>query len=342
LAGSSSSPWSSVVGPVTIDAPATGNTVSGTVGFTGEATGPMYTGFYDQKTGNVYLTELGSEASPPTSPAAYTVMVPNGSNYVHFAIVDQNNNGVVDPGDIQNVNHNHSDGVTISGPLSGDDLTLPSGNAIVSLTSSHYQQVNQYGTGNGYSLNFSVDGEIKQPASVTLASGPNALTPADIGECNNCGGGGGFDFYLSLNNDVPKVGDAYSLQVTYTDGTTQTLNAVVGTVLSIFATDLSPTGMGGSTTPTFTWTDPANAANYVYSFSLWDSNGNQIWQIPNHDSGAGFPSTITSITWGTDPTGSNNSPSVSTLTSGESYNWQIQVQDANGNSTQMQVSYEPN
>lgn len=342
LAGSSVSPWSSVVGPVTIDAPAGGNTVTGTVTFTGDATGPMYTGFYDQKTGDVFLTQLGSEASPPTSPAAYSVNVPSGSNYVHFAIIDQNNNGVVDPGDIQNVNHNHSQGVAISGPLSGDDLTVASGNAIVSLTSSHYQQVSQYGNNDGYSLNFSVNGEIKQPAAVTLASGPNTLTPADIGQCSNCGGGGGFDFYLSMNTDVPKAGDTYGLQVTYTDGTMQTFNAVVGTVLSVFPTDLSPTGTGGGTTPTFKWTDPANAASYVYSFYLWDANGNELWQIPNHDSGGGFPSTITSITWGTDPTGENNPPSVSTLTDGQNYNWQIQVQDANGNNAQMQVSYEPN
>jgi hypothetical protein len=342
MAGSSASPWSSVVGPVTIEAPTGGNAVSGTVSFTGEAAGPMYTGFYNQKTGDVYLTQVGSKASPPTSPAAYSVKVPSGTGYVHFAAVDQENLGTVVPGDIQNLNGGgKSGGLTISGPLANEDLTLPSGNATVSLTSSHYQQVNQYGTNNGYSLNFSVNGEIKQPAAVTLASGPNSLTPADIGECGNCGGGG-FQFYLSLNTDVPKVGDTYNLQVTYTDGTTQTFNAPVSAVLSTFATDLLPTGAGGSTTPTFKWTDPAPAASYVYSFNLWDANGNQIWQIPNHDSGAGFPSTITSITWGTDPTGSNNPPSVSTLTDGENYNWQIQVQDANGNTAQMQVSYEPN
>jgi hypothetical protein len=342
VAGSSTSAWSSVVGPVTIESPTDGNTVSGTVSFTGEATGPLYTGFYDQKTGDVYLTQLGSEASPPTSPAAYSVKVPSGTGYFHFAVVDQKNLGAVVTGDIQNVNGGgKSSGLTISTPLTNEDVTLPGGNASVSLTSSHYQQVNQHGTADGYSLNFSVNGEIKQPAAVTLASGPNALTPADLGECNNCGGSG-FDFYLSLNTDIPKVGDSYGLLVTYTDGTTQTLTAKVGAVLTAFATDLSPTGTGGSTTPTFKWTDPADASSYTYSFNLWDADGNQIWQIPNHDSGAGFPSTITSITWGTDPTGANNSPSVSALTNGQNYNWQLQVQDSNGNSTQMQVSYEPN
>ena len=300
LAGSSASPWSSVVGPVKIDAPASGNTVSGTVSFTGEATGPMFTGFYNNSTGGVFLTQVGSEASPPTSPAAYSVKVPSGTGYVHFGVVDQKNLGTIVPGDIQDTDGGNNSSVTISGPLANEDLTLPSGNATVSLTTSHYEQVNQSGTANGYSLDFSVNGVVKQPAAVTLISGPHALTPADIGECNSCGG---FDFYFGTNTDVPKVGDTYDLLVTYADGTTQTLTASVSAVLSAFATGLSPTATGTNLKPTFKWTDPADASSYVYSFNLWDSSSNQIWQIPNHDSGNGFASTITSIVWGTDPTG---------------------------------------
>lgn len=342
VAGSSSSPWSSVFGPVTIDAPTSGNTVSGTVSFTGDATGPMFTGFYNNSTGGVYVTQVGSKASPPTSPAAYSVKIPSGSGYVHFAVVDQENLGTVVPGDIQDTNGGNSANVTISGPLANEDLTLPGGNATVSLTTSHYEQVNKNGSAEGYDLDFSVNGVLKQPAAVTLISGPHLVTPADIGECASCGGGGSFGFYFGLNTDVPKVGDAYSLLVTYTDGTTQTFTPSVSAVLSAFATALSPTGTGTNLQPTFTWTDPADASSYVYSFNLWDANGNQIWRIPNHDSGNGFASTITSIVWGTDPTGASNPPSVNALTNGENYNWQIQAQDANGNSTQMQVSYEPN
>ena len=90
-------------------------------------------------------------------------------------------------------------------------------------------------------------------------------------------------------------------------------------------------------------TDPANESGYSYSFALWDANGNQIWQIPgDHSNSGGISNSITSIPWGTDPTGSNSLPSVNSLTSGETYQWQIQLQDANGNSTQMQVSYTPN
>ena len=56
----------------------------------------------------------------------------------------------------------------------------------------------------------------------------------------------------------------------------------------------------------------------------------------------GFPSTVTGIVWGTDPTGdSSNTPSVVSLTAGTTYYCQIQVQDNNGNETQNQVYYIP-
>jgi hypothetical protein len=38
---------------------------------------------------------------------------------------------------------------------------------------------------------------------------------------------------------------------------------------------------------------------------------------------------------------SGNLPSVTALTLGTNYNWQIQVQDSNGNSAVTQVQYQP-
>lgn len=137
----------------------------------------------------------------------------------------------------------------------------------------------------------------------------------------------------NVNSIQPKVGDAYSFLVTYSDGTSETVTGSVTGVVTAFATGLTPAGsVPGDTTPTFTWTDPASASSYSYQFYLSDNNGNMIWQIPGNNSNSGnFGSSITSITWGTDPTGSTNPPSVSPLTSGTTYNWQISAQDANGN-----------
>jgi hypothetical protein len=100
---------------------------------------------------------------------------------------------------------------------------------------------------------------------------------------------------------------------------------------------------GSATTPNFGWSDPNNAGNYTYSFSLSDSNGNVLWQVPSSNSHvSGFDSSITLISWGSDPTGNaNNTPTVSSLTSGAVYTWSIQVVDSNGNSSRTQVSFQP-
>jgi hypothetical protein len=111
--------------------------------------------------------------------------------------------------------------------------------------------------------------------------------------------------------------------------------------MNAFATLVSPTGTSSNDTPTFTWTDPANPSNYTYQFSLNDSyDGHQIWQIPggNGSKSGNFTSSITSLTWGTDPTNSTNKPS-SSLVSTQSYFWQITVVDSNNNTATTQTTF---
>ena len=339
-ASNNTSGWSNVLGPITIGAPSTGNSVSGTVTFTGKATGPLYVGFYDQQTENIYVDVVGSKSTPPTSPASYSVKVPTGSNYYFFGIIDQNNDGLVNVGDITNTDSNNNNSVSI--PSSGpENLTLPGASYAGTLTTSHSEQSNPNcigGTCSGYSLNFDVRAGIMQPVAVTLLSGPNVLTPQDIGLCANCGHTQ-FNFWFNtIGNVAPKVGDTYTLRITYTDGTSivttgstgnpADLSLQVSAVLNAFATNLSPQGAITNTTPNFSWTYPSNAGSYIYQFQLEDSNYNTIWEIPcqngNNCNSNGFTSSISpSITWGTDPTGNTgNTPSESPL-SGGNYYWSI-------------------
>jgi len=113
-------------------------------------------------------------------------------------------------------------------------------------------------------------------------------------------------------------------------------------VLTGFATNLAPTtGSSISTTPTFTWTAPVCSlcSTYVYGFQIGLSNGGQVWQVPGN--ATGLPYTTTSLTWSVDPTDSSNLPSVSSLTLGTAYTWQLVVQDVNGNQATNQVNYTP-
>lgn len=342
VAGSSTSNWSAASPAFTIGAPTGGNTISGTVTFSGTAKGPLYVGFYDQNTGNVYADAVGSKSSPPKSPAAYTVQVPNGSNYYFFGVIDNNNSGLIGgPGQVSNTNSpGNSPPVVISGPMSNENLTLSSANSQAIVTTNNFEQV---GGSNGYSIGFSLVGLFKLPVAVEVATGPTpgAVLPADIANNAFYGGHDEYSYYTSLNGATPQVGDTYTLNVTYSDGTSEVLNVQVTAVLNAFATNMSPQGSGVSVTPNFSWTDPSNASNYKYQFSLCcDQNNNTIWQIPGNNSNSnGFSSNITSITWDVDPTGSGDLPDMSSLNGGTTYYWQITASDINGNSAQVQASF---
>jgi hypothetical protein len=341
VAAGGNSPWINYGGStplaVTIGAPSAVNTMSGTVTFTGNATGPLYVGFFDISTGHAYATQIAK----PVSPQGYTIQVPSGSSYFFFGVLDQNNDGMIDPGDLSNTRNNQSSGVDVSGNQT-EDLALTAINSTALVTTQHWTQTIQSNTNTGFNLSFDVNEGDKLPVAVSLISGPNVLDPVDIGKCINCGNNH-FQYSVGISSATPNVGDSYAFQVTYSDGTAEQVTATIGGILSGFATGLLPDGTGGSTTPTFTWTDdPTSGANYFYQYYLSDSNGNQIWQIPGNNSKSnGLTSAITSIPWGTDPTDPSNIPSVPTLTGGATYYWQIQSQDVNGNTAQTQVQYIP-
>jgi hypothetical protein len=200
-----------------------------------------------------------------------------------------------------------------------------------------------------YSLQFQIYFLAKLPVTVTLlsssnADGVNVVGPIDVANCNtvNSSCGHGFQFNYQGLAKSAAAGDTYTFNVIYSDGTSGMLTYSLPAVLNAFASNLEPqTGESTSTTPTFTWTDPANAANYVYNFNLTDDSG-EVWEIPGENSqGNGFDSSITSITWGTDPTGGGSTPSVSSLSDSTNYSWQIEVVDNYGNQATTNVNYQP-
>ena len=83
----------------TTGAPTGGVTVSGSVTYPGTVTGPLYVGFYNYSTGVFY----GQYIQNPTSAQAFTCQVPIASTYYFVGVIDNNKNGVVDAGDINDV-----------------------------------------------------------------------------------------------------------------------------------------------------------------------------------------------------------------------------------------------
>ena len=347
VAVGSTGPWSAPSPGVLIEPPtATGNyLVSGSVTFTTPATGPLYVGFYDQNSGNVYVDAVGSKASPPKTGVSYQVYVPAGTNYYFFGVIDQANSGLISaPGQISNTNSNNAASVAITGTTTDENLNLPTVNSTASVRTQAQEQINPGSPSTtNYSIGFQVNGSYKLPVAVELASGPTGVViPADIATGTFSGSKGGqFSYWTSLNGATPKVGDSYTLDVTYSDTTSDILTVTVSAVLDAFATDLLPQGNGVSVQPNFSWIDPANAGSYTYQFSLCCGPNGTIWQIPSNNSNSnGFGSNITAIQWDVDPTGSGDLPNPTSLNGSTYYSWQIQASDANGNSAQVQVSFE--
>jgi len=236
---------------------------------------------------------------------------------------------------------------------------LPTANSLVQVQTQYTQSTSSSGSSTNYQLNLDVSELNKLPVAVTLTSGPNLIDPVDMSNyCQGCGTPQ-FQYPSTIPSGTPNVGDTYDFTVTYSDGSQDTGTTVNGAVTgwngtssvvgaSDLATNLSPVGTSStSLTPTFTWTYPANASSYVYSFYLCCYNNSNIWNIPSNNSKSnGFTSAqipAASIPWSTttDPTGASNPPTVTSLTNGTTYNWAIQVQDSNGNQATTQTWYQP-
>ena len=69
--GATTSPWSTVVGPITVGAPTGAVTVSGHATFANAASGPLYVSFTNLTTNKTYYTEVAS----PVSPQAYSIQL---------------------------------------------------------------------------------------------------------------------------------------------------------------------------------------------------------------------------------------------------------------------------
>ncbi|MBV8207942.1 MAG: hypothetical protein JO041_14220, partial [Acidobacteria bacterium] len=336
-----------VSGTVTIPNSVTIKTIPGT-----STPVPLYVGFYS-KTSGIFSTII---TNPVNGANSYSLNVPAGTAYTFFGILDQNNDGLIDSGDVTNVNHNNTN-TTVSGTTQTLNLTLPASNSSVVVQTTYVQGTNPppNGTFSFYQLNLNVYEGNKQPVAVFLSSGPNVISPADLSACMDCGNNQ-FNAYVNPLA-TPAVGDSYGFTVTYADGTQETGTIVNGQVTAFgstgaivgpadLATNLAPTGTSStSTTPNITWTYPANSGNYVYQFYICCSTGGNIWQIPGQNSNLnGFTTTQVpapaTLVWGVDPTGGGSTP-TGPLTAGTQYFWTIVVQDSNGNQAQAQTWYQP-
>jgi hypothetical protein len=326
-------------GPFTPAAGTGPYTVSGTVTFPGTATGPMYVGLYDGTNNIIYGKKI---STPFSSGVSYSVTGVPAGNYQAFAIIDQNNNGLIEPSDISNVNNNQGGPPPLSvNANTTNNIALTSAISTMSVTTNHFQFL---ANPDDYNLTLNIQWGTKRPVAMTLTSGANVAVPWDLPvDPNN------YESSPNLPNGIiPVVGSAYQFQVTFSDNTTQTLPASITADLA-FANPTMITSGSGTPTPTPTqpwlsWTAPSplpTITPYVYAVGISDStnpSGGINWNYSGQN-GNGIPSTQTSVPFNTDGSASGCPSSPCSLAEGVAYNWFVYVQDANGNDSQLITSY---
>jgi hypothetical protein len=306
--------------------PGTGlNTVSGVVTFPGTATGPLYVGVYGS---SIYFQAIAN----PVSPVSYSFAgVPTGT-YQNFAIIDMNNDGEIDVGDITNVSgHSNAPTITVSGNSTGNNLTLTNPLATLGIPTSTQQS---FGSSTiSYSIRVQISSGSKLPISMTLFSGKNVAVPYDL----NADQHNSNYSPIYINSVSPTVGDTYQFLVTFSDGSTQILTGTVTAVLTSFAQNLvmQTTAPGSPNTPLLTWAAPASPpASYTYSVGVSGTNINENWYYSGGQNANGIPSTQLSVLFNTDGTANPNA----TLLTGM-YQCSVTVQDNNDNSAQFMTTY---
>jgi hypothetical protein len=179
----------------------------------------------------------------------------------------------------------------------------------------------KYGEMHNYSLNFDIYGGLKQVVNASLMSGPGIPGVIDIGFMQEGDEGIGLYFYSTS----PAVGDTYTINLTYSDGTGESIQESVTGVVESFATPIfpNPINVPGGIYPVFSWTAPASPPpDYVYAINLFESGGRDIWWADE------IPGSETSVEYNF-----NGYAEQDSLTPGITYSWDISVMDAYGNRT---------
>jgi len=303
---------------VTISAPTGGHSVSGSVAYSG----------FDPGNKKLFVLLFGNDSissyqittlpASPTSPLQFTVPnVPNGTYWVYPVIASGPDDvGIGPQGQVPMITVSDAD-------VSNVSVSLSAINAGVDVTTNHYKFL----YGEGYNLDVNINSMMKKPVNVTFTGGPQVSGPIDIAIDPEQG-----SFMENFDvADRPTVGDSYSVFVTYSDASTETISAQVTDVLDSLPTAISPIGsIQYNATPTFTWEAPSFPPAGTYYYGLWlrgDNNGIwwNAWDLPNTQLSAVYNSV-----------GDSSSPTLST---NASYWWGITVIDSKGNSAMHQIPF---
>ena len=317
IEGPVSTPVAAVAG-----VPTGGATATGTVNFTGfTPSGDLYAIAYDSSQGG-----FTAQVSSPAASQAYSITgLPTALNdsFFNFAVLDANGDGELDPTEPTSIiNNGGTTGFTIvSGSAVAPTVAITGNSGNFSVRTAHAMFGSEI-----FRNQLAVAANRKLPVTAVLTSGPGISPPVDLGmDLRPNFGPPELGTYFDSATS-PAVGDTYSVDVTFLDGSTATLSGSVTGVVPL-PTLTAPIGTG-STTPTFQWT---NAAGGPYFLSINVSpNGccGDLWHVEP------LSGTRTSALFNFDGTAS------SPLVAGTFYQWSLNANDAFGNTSNVGAQFQ--
>jgi hypothetical protein len=294
-------------GPVEIEQPISGQTITGQISFPGAATGPVCV----TASGQSGVSGVNCFATPSAFPVDYSISGLSNDTYYITAFMDTNSNGQWDSGeavaDAQTV-------ILTGGANGSQNLALSDQDAITTATSYHRIDADN---SIHYGVLLSLSRSNKWLTDVIVASGPRMNLPIDVL--------GPFSITTQAGTTPSAVGDTYVFDAAYTDDSSEMILNSLTAVLNPPAT-MTVVSVPTLATPTFTWSVPSPVpvkTPYTYSISLEDDNDplGASWTESN------IPSSQTSILYN-----NNLTASALQLTAGHTYTWSVTVTDADGNS----------
>ena len=321
------------VASTTINPPAAGFTISGTIDLSGilAPSGNLYLALIDRSSDGGGPVAVAFVTASPQLSNDFTIHtdssnVPNGS-YALFALIDKNGDGKIGSGDFV-PDEQQAPTVTITGNdvSLASPITLTQSNASPLLNTVHWQDTVTPAT-DSYQVVIGAQSKIETIANITVTGGPsnNGLTyPIDLG-INTWGS---YNAWLNVNSNRPQLTDVYNLSIQYANIAVgpDVVNLPVTMVLDSFATPTAPLGyMPYTSVPdpsVFSWTAPVGPPS-PYTYSFW-TNANGF--INNNDQYSALSSSTPSV----------SIPGLS-YSEGQRYNWNINVQDSAGNQAQKTV-----
>ncbi|MFZ4858432.1 MAG: Ig-like domain-containing protein [Desulfuromonadaceae bacterium] len=274
---------------------------------------------FENITGKIFTTSVAN----PVASQGFSFTGVSAGSYTIYTILDLNNNGVIDLGDVADTEKGVPVTVTTSN-ITNVAVSLVAADAAPYVKTKHLNNGSD-----SYSLNLGVYGIKKRPVNVSVSG--QQVTTRDLAMTNWNSGSFETSQNVASRPALLPTPDSYSFTVEYsTAGGASPLSAPITGIVDSFATPIAPNGTIDypvSSPLQFSWSQPNPLPAYPYRYGFWVNNPNGWF---DSDPYYNMPSSTTSV---------NIANTELAVQAGVNYTWAISLKDSYGNSSEKMANF---